>query len=33
MSYRIQEIEGIGPAYGQRLQDAGLTTTDALLKA
>ena len=33
MGYKIQEIEGIGPAYGQRLQDAGLTTTDALLKA
>ena len=33
MSYEIQEIEGIGSAYGQRLQDAGLTTTDALLKA
>ena len=33
MAYKIQEIEGIGPANGQRLQDAGLTTTDALLKA
>ena len=33
MGYKIQEIEGIGPAYGQRLQDAGLTTTDALLAA
>ena len=33
MGYKIQEIEGIGSAYGQRLQDAGLTTTDALLMA
>lgn len=28
MGYKIQEVEGIGSAYGQRLQDAGLTTTD-----
>lgn len=33
MGYKIQEIEGIGPTYGQRLFDAGLKTTDALLKA
>ena len=33
MGYKIQEIEGIGPTFGQRLQDAGLITTDLLLKA
>ena len=33
MGYKIREIEGIGPTFGQRLQDAGLTTTDLLLTA
>ena len=33
MGYKIDEIEGIGPSYGKRLIDAGLKTTDALLKA
>ncbi len=33
MGYKIDEIEGIGPSYGQRLIGAGLKTTDALLKA
>ncbi len=32
MSYRIIEIEGIGPAYAAKLQEAGIKTTDALLK-
>lgn len=33
MSYKIQDIEGIGPSHGQRLDDAGIKTTGALLKA
>ena len=33
MSYKIDEIEGIGPAYGKRLIEAGMKTTDALLDA
>lgn len=33
MSYKIQDIEGIGPSHGARLEAAGLTTTGALLKA
>ena len=32
MSYKIEEIEGIGPAYGEKLRDAGITTTDDLLE-
>ena len=28
----IKEIEGIGPAYEEKLQKAGITTTEALLK-
>lgn len=32
MGYSIEEIEGIGPAYGQKLAEAGIRTTDALLK-
>ncbi len=32
MGYSIEEIEGIGPAYGAKLKDAGIRTTDALLK-
>ena len=31
MGYKIQEIEGIGPAYGKRLQDAGLTENARML--
>lgn len=31
MSYKIEEIEGIGPAYGAKLQEAGIKTTDDLL--
>ena len=30
---KIVDIEGIGPVYGAKLQEAGITTTDALLKA
>lgn len=33
MSYKIDEIEGIGPAYAAKLQAAGLTTTEKLLEA
>lgn len=32
MSYKIEEIEGIGPAYGQKLATAGVKTTDDFLK-
>ncbi len=32
MGYKIQEIEGIGPAYGESLAQAGINTTDDLLK-
>ena len=32
MSYKIQEIEGIGPAYADKLAVADIDTTDELLK-
>ena len=32
MSYKIDEIEGIGPAYAEKLLKAGVETTDDLLK-
>jgi predicted flap endonuclease-1-like 5' DNA nuclease len=31
MTYRIDEIEGIGPAYREKLVQLGVRTTDALL--
>lgn len=31
MSYPIEEIEGIGPAFREKLQEAGVTSTDDLL--
>ncbi len=31
MSYNIIDIEGIGPAYAEKLQAAGINTTDDLL--
>ncbi|MGE0725588.1 MAG: DUF4332 domain-containing protein [Alphaproteobacteria bacterium] len=31
MTYPIEKIEGIGPAYGQKLLAAGIKTTDDLL--
>jgi len=31
MAYKITEIEGIGPAYGAKLGEAGISTTDHLL--
>lgn len=32
MSYKIDEVEGIGPAYAEKLIKAGVKTTDDLLK-
>ena len=32
MSYKIQEVEGIGPANGEKLDKAGIQNTDDLLK-
>ncbi len=32
MSYKIQEIEGIGPKYGEQLAKAEIATTDDLLE-
>jgi predicted flap endonuclease-1-like 5' DNA nuclease len=32
MTYKIEDIEGIGPAYGSKLVAAGITTTDELLE-
>ena len=31
MAYKIEEIEGIGPAYGEKLTAAGVNDTDDLL--
>lgn len=31
MSYPIEEIEGIGPSFGEKLQGAGIKNTDNLL--
>ena len=32
MSYKIQDIEGIGPTYGEKLAGFGISTTEDLLK-
>lgn len=32
-NYKIEEIEGIGPVLGKKFREAGIATTDALLKA
>jgi predicted flap endonuclease-1-like 5' DNA nuclease len=32
MSYSIEDIEGIGPEYGQKLRDVDIQTTDDLLR-
>ena len=32
MKYKIQEIEGIGPMYGSKLEAVGIKTTDDLLE-
>ncbi len=31
--YKIEDVEGIGPTYGEKLRAAGVTNTDQLLKA
>ncbi len=33
VTYKIEEIEGIGPVYAEKLGAAGITTTDQLLEA
>ncbi len=33
MAKAIEDIEGIGPSYGQKLRSTGVTTTDALLES
>lgn len=33
MSKRIEDIEGVGPAYGRRLREAGIRTPAELLQA
>ncbi|MDE6269945.1 MAG: DUF4332 domain-containing protein [Muribaculaceae bacterium] len=32
MSYKVEQIEGIGPAYAAKLEAAGVKTTDDLLE-
>ncbi len=32
-NYKIEQVEGIGPAFGAKLKDVGLTTTDKYFKA
>jgi predicted flap endonuclease-1-like 5' DNA nuclease len=31
-NYKIEEIEGIGPAYGEKLRQAGVKSTEEILK-
>lgn len=31
--YKIEDVEGIGPAYGEKLRSVGVTNTDELLTA
>lgn len=33
MGYKIEEIEGIGPVYGEKLRTAGISTVEKLLEA
>lgn len=32
-NYKVEDVEGIGPAYGEKLRAAGIEDTDALLEA
>jgi len=32
MSYKIEEVEGIGPEYGKKLRDVDIQTTEDLLR-
>jgi len=32
MSYKVEQVEGIGDAYAKKLNEAGIKTTDQLLK-
>ena len=32
MDYKIEEIEGIGPVYGEKLKAAGISRVDQLLE-
>ncbi len=32
-NYKIEEVEGIGPAFGAKLKEAGVTTTDKYFQA
>ncbi len=32
MKYKVEKIEGIGPAYGEKLEAVGIKTTDDLLE-
>ncbi len=32
-NYKIEDVEGIGPSYGEKLREAGITDTDGLLTA
>lgn len=33
MGYKIEDIEGIGPVYGEKLRTAGISTVEKLLEA
>lgn len=32
-NYKVEEIEGIGPVFGEKLREAGVNSTDKLLEA
>lgn len=32
-NYKIEDVEGIGPTYGEKLREAGINDTDGLLNA